>query len=325
MSALFSLAEVEAALPIVRAVVPPTPQFAWPQLAELTGAEVFVKHENHTPTGAFKLRGGLVYVDRLKRARPQAVGIATATRGNHGQSFALAGGRAGLRVAIVVPHGNSVEKNAAMRGFGADLIEHGLDFDEAKEHAATIARERGYEFTPSFHRDLVIGVATYAHELFGAIADLDTVYVPIGLGSGICGVIGMRDALGLSTRIVGVVAENANAYARSYAAGHVVPTNAARTFADGMAVRVPDATALAIIRAGAERIVEVSEPEIAEAMRIYFSATHTLTEGAAAAPLAALMKERDRMQGRRVGLIVTGQNIDSPVMAKVLAGETPGA
>jgi threonine dehydratase len=325
MSALFSLAEVEAVLPIVRAVVPPTPQFAWPQLAELTGAEVFVKHENHTPTGAFKLRGGLVYVDRLKRARPQAVGIATATRGNHGQSFALAGGRAGLRVAIVVPHGNSVEKNAAMRGFGADLIEHGLDFDEAKEHAATIARERGYEFTPSFHRDLVIGVATYAHELFGAIADLDTVYVPIGLGSGICGVIGMRDALGLSTRIVGVVAENANAYGRSYAAGHVVPTNAARTFADGMAVRVPDATALAIIRAGAERIVEVSEQEIAEAMRIYFSATHTLTEGAAAAPLAALMKERDRMQGRRVGLIVTGQNIDTPMMAKVLAGETPQA
>ena len=325
MRTLFGLAEVEAALPVVRAVMPPTPQFAWPQLAELTGAEVFVKHENHTPTGAFKLRGGLVYVDRLKRARPQAVGIATATRGNHGQSFALAGGRAGLRVAIVVPHGNSVEKNAAMRGFGADLIEHGLDFDEAKEHAATIARERGYEFTPSFHRDLVIGVATYAHELFGAIADLDTVYVPIGLGSGICGVIGMRDALGLSTRIVGVVAENANAYGRSYAAGHVVPTNAARTFADGMAVRVPDATALAIIRAGAERIVEVSEPEIAEAMRIYFSATHTLTEGAAAAPLAALMKERDRMQGRRVGLIVTGQNIDTPMMAKVLAGETPGA
>jgi threonine dehydratase len=338
MSALFSLAEVEAALPIVRAVVPPTPQFAWPQLAALTGAEVFVKHENHTPTGAFKLRGGLVYVERLKRARPQAIGIATATRGNHGQSFALAGGRAGLRVAIVVPHGNSVEKNAAMRGFGADLIEHGLDFDEAKEHAATIARERGYEFTPSFHRDLVIGVATYAHELFGAIADLDTVYVPIGLGSGICGVIGMRDALGLSTRIVGVVAENANAYGRSYAAGHVVPTNAARTFADGMAVRVPDATALAIIRRGspmknrkreictsAERIVEVSEQEIAAAMRIYFSATHTLTEGAAAAPLAALMKERERMQGRRVGLIVTGQNIDSPMMAKVLAGETPAA
>ncbi len=245
------------------------------------------------------------------------------TRGNHGQSFALAGARAGLRVAIVVPHGNSAEKNAAMRGFGAELIEHGSDFDEAKEHAATVARERGYEFTPSFHRDLVIGVATYAHEFFAAIADLDTVYVPIGLGSGICGVIGMRDALGLSTRVVGVVAENANAYARSYAAGHVVPTNTARTFADGMAVRVPDVAALEIIRAGAERIVEVSEEEIAAAIRLYFSATHTLTEGAAAAPLAALMKERDRMKGRRVGLVVTGQNINSPVMAKVLAGETP--
>jgi threonine dehydratase len=323
MSALFGLAEVEAALPIVRAVMPPTPQYGWPQLAAATGAEVFVKHENHTPIGAFKLRGGLVYVDRLARARPQAVGIVTATRGNHGQSLALAGGRAGLPVAIVVPHGNSIEKNAAMRGFGAELIAHGRDFDEAKEHAAAIAQERGYAFVPSFHRDLVIGVATYALEFLGSIGDLDTVYVPIGLGSGICGVIAVRDALGLATRIVGVVAENANAYARSFAAGHVVPTNAAHTFADGMAVRVPDETALAVIRAGAERIVEVSENEIAAAIRLYFSATHTLTEGAAAAPLAALMKERERMKGRRVGLIVTGQNIDSPVVAKVLAGQTP--
>jgi threonine dehydratase len=325
MKALFSLAEVEAALPVVRAAVPPTPQYGWPQLGTRTGAEVFVKHENHTPTGAFKLRGGLVYVDGLKRARPQVTGIVSATRGNHGQSLACAGGRAGLRVAIVVPHGNSVEKNAAMHGFGAELIEHGRDFDEAKERAATLARECGYEFVPSFHRDLVIGVATYAHEFLGAIADLDTVYVPIGLGSGICGMIGMRDALGLSTRVVGVVAQNANAYARSFAAGHAVPTNAARTFADGMAVRVPDGAALDIIRRGAERIVEVSEAEIAEAIRIYFSATHTLTEGAAAAPLAALMKERERMKGRRVGLVVTGQNIDTPVMAKVLAGETPQA
>jgi threonine dehydratase len=325
MSALFSLAEVEAALPVVRAVMPPTPQYAWPQLAAVTGAEVFVKHENHTPTGAFKLRGGLVYVDGLKRARAQTTGIVSATRGNHGQSLACAGGRAGLRVAIVVPHGNSTEKNAAMRGFGAELIEHGRDFDEAKERAATLAHDRGYEFVPSFHRDLVIGVATYAHEFLSAIADLETVYVPIGLGSGICGMIGVRDALGLRTRIVGVVAQNANCYARSLAAGHVVPTNAARTFADGMAVRVPDATALEIIREGAERIVEVSEDEIAEAIQIYFSATHTLTEGAAAAPLAALMKQRERMKGRRVGLVVTGQNIDTPVMAKVLAGETPEA
>jgi threonine dehydratase len=323
MSSLFSLAEVEAAVPIVRTAVPPTPQYAWPQLAALTGAQVVVKHESHTPIGAFKLRGGLVYTERLKRARPRVTGIVSATRGNHGQSLAFAGTRADLAVVIVVPHGNAVEKNAAMRGFGAELVEYGRDFDEAKDHAATIAQEKGYEFVPSFHRDLVIGVATYALELFGTFTDLDTVYVPIGLGSGICGVIGVRDALGLTTRIVGVVAENANAYARSVAAGHVIATNAAGTFADGMAVRVPDETALAAIRRGAERIVEVTEDEIAEAIRLHFSATHTLAEGAAAAPLAALMKERERMQGRRVGLVVTGQNIDTPMMAAVLAGKTP--
>jgi threonine dehydratase len=325
MSGLFSLAEVEAALPVVRTAVPATPHYAWPQLAALTGAEVVVKHENHTPIGAFKLRGGLVYMDRLKRARAQVTGIVSATRGNHGQSLAYAGARAGFSVAIVVPHGNSVEKNAAMRGFGAELIEHGRDFDEAKEHAATIAQGNGYEFVPSFHRDLVVGVATYALEFLGGIADFDTVYVPIGLGSGICGMIGVRDALGLKTKVVGVVAENANAYARSFAAGHVVPTNAARTFADGMAVRVPDEEALAAIRTGVERVVEVSEDEIAEAIRIYFRATHTLAEGAAAAPLAALLQERDRMQGRRVGLVVTGQNIDTAAMAEVLAGKTPAA
>jgi threonine dehydratase len=323
MKALFSLSEVEAALPVVRAVVPPTPQFAWPQLATATGAEVVVKHENHTPTGAFKVRGGLDYTDRLKRTRPDVVGIVSATRGNHGQSLALAGRRAGLAVLIVVPHGNSVEKNAAMRGFGAELVEYGSDFDEAKEHAARLAEERGYAFVPSFDRDLVIGVATYAYEFLTAVADLDTVYVPIGLGSGICAMIGVRDALKLSTRIVGVVAKNANAYALSVAAGKVVPTNTARTFADTLAVRVPDETALAVIRQGADRIVEVTEDEIADAIRLYFRATHTLTEGAAAAPLAALMKERDRMKGRRVGLVVSGQNIDTAVMAKVLAGQTP--
>jgi threonine dehydratase len=322
--ALFKLAEVESALAVVRAAVPPTPQYAWPQLAARTGAQVFVKHENHTPTGAFKVRGGLVYVDRITRERPQVRGIATATRGNHGQSLAHAGARAGIAVAVVVPHGNSVEKNAAMRAFGAELIEFGSDFDEAKGHVAAIARERGYALVPAFHRDLVIGVATYAHEFLTAVSDLDTVYVPIGLGSGICGMIGTRDALGLATRVVGVVAQNANAYGRSFAAGHVVETNSAATFADGMAVRVPDAEALTVIRGGADRIVEVSEAEIAEAIRIYFSDTHTLAEGAGAAPLAALIKERARMQGRRVGLVVTGQNIDRDAMHAVLAGRVPG-
>jgi threonine dehydratase len=320
---MFTLAELESILPIVRASVPPTPQYAWPLLQARTGVEVVVKHENHTPIGAFKVRGGLVYLDRLKRERPQVSGIVTATRGNHGQSLAFAGARAGMPVTIVVPHGNSTEKNDAMRAFGAELIEHGRDFDEAKEQAARIAAERGVEFAPSFHRDFVVGVATYAYELFIAVGELDTVYVPIGLGSGICGVIGTRDLLGLKTRIVGVVSERANAYRLSVAAGHVVQTNSALTFADGMAVRVPDATALEVIRGGTERVVEVSDDEIAEAIRILYSATHTGAEGAGAAPLAALIKERDRLQGRRVAVIVTGQNIDRSWMQTVLGGGTP--
>jgi threonine dehydratase len=320
---LFTLAELESVLPVVRGAAPITPQYAWPLLEARSGVAVVVKHENHTPIGAFKVRGGLVYMDRLKRERPHVKGLVTATRGNHGQSFAFAGARAGVPITLVVPHGNSVEKNAAMRAFGAELIEHGRDFDEAKEHASAIAAERGYEFGPSFHRDLVLGVATYAYELFTTAPDLDAVYVPIGLGSGICGVIGVRDALGLATRIVGVVSASANCYRRSWDAGRVVPTNAARTFADGMAVRVPDAQALDIIRRGAERIVEVSEEEIAEAIRILFSDAHCLAEGAGAAPLAALMQEREGLQGRRAAVIVTGQNIDRPSMATVLAGGTP--
>ena len=322
-SALFTLAEIEAALPIVHSAVPPTPQYAWPQLAARTGADVFVKHENHTPIGAFKVRGGLVYMDRLRREQPEVSGIVSATRGNHGQSLAFAARRAGIAATIVVPHGNSAEKNAAMRAFCAELIEYGRDFDEAKEHAAVIARRRGHALTPAFHRDLVIGVATYAYEFFRAVGDLHTVYVPIGLGSGICGVIGMRDALGLATQIVGVVAQNANAYARSFAAGQVLATDTANTFADGLAVRVPDATALAVIRNGADRIVEVSEPELVEAIGIYFTDTHTLAEGAGAAPLAALIRERAHMRGRRVGLIMSGQNIDRAAMRDVLAGRVP--
>jgi len=320
---MFSLSELQSVLPVVRAVVPETPQYAWPLLSARVSARVVVKHENHTPIGAFKVRGGLVYFDRLKRERPQVKGVVTATRGNHGQSFAFAGAHQKVPVAIVVPHGNSAEKNAAMRAFGAELIEHGRDFDEAKDHATALARERGYEFGPSFHRDLVLGVATYAYELFSACSDLDTVYVPIGLGSGITGLIGVRDALGLKTKIVGVVSDRANAYRLSFDAGRVVPTNSALTFADGVAVRVPDAAALEIIRKGAERIVEVSDEEIAEAMRILFSDTHTLAEGAGATALAALIKEHARQAGRRVGVIVTGQNIDRPLMQIVLSGSTP--
>ena len=319
---MLSLKDVEDAAAIVMAAMLPTAQYAWPLLAGRTGCEVWVKHENHTPTGAFKVRGGLVFMDRLKHERPGLKGVISATRGNHGQSIALAAARAGTAATIVVPHGNSVEKNAAMRAFGAELVEAGHDFDAAKETAMHLADERGLAMVPSFHRDLVRGVATYALELFRGAHALDTVYVPIGLGSGFCGTIAVRDALGLATKVVGVVSTEAAAYALSFAAGKVVATNSANTMADGMAVRVPDPEALEIILKGADRIVQVSDAEVGAAMRAYYEDTHQLTEGAGAASLAALLQERERMKGRRVGLILSGGNIDRPLYLKVL-GERP--
>jgi threonine dehydratase len=307
---MFSLPDLEAALSLVHQSFPGTPQYAWPLLAERSGAEVWVKHENHAPTGAFKLRGGLIYAERLKRERPHVPGIISATRGNHGQSLAWAGRRYGVQVAVVVPHGNSVEKNAAMRAFGARLIEHGDDFEMAREEAARLAASEGLEFAPSFAPDLVKGVATYALEMFRAAPPLDALYVPIGLGSGICGAILTRDLLGLSTEIVGVQAAGAPAYARSFEEGRVVALNRADTRADGVAVRAPDAEAFAIIRAGAARIVTVTDDEIADAIRAYWTDTHNLVEGAGAAPLAALLQERARMAGRRVGVVISGGNID---------------
>jgi threonine dehydratase len=320
---VFTLAELEAALPIVHAAVPPTPQFAWPLLRQRTGVDVVVKHENHTPTGAFKVRGGLVYLDGLKRERPQVKGVVTATRGNHGQSLAFACARAGISCVVVVPFGNSTEKNAAMRAFGAELIEHGRDFDEARERAAEIASERGYEYGKSFAKPLVVGVATYAYELFSAEPKLDAVFVPIGLGSGVCGVIGARDALGMKTQVFGVVSDRANTYKLSLEAGRPVPTNSALTFADGIAVRVPSAEALAIMQRGIAGLIEVTDDEIAEAIRVLYSDTHTLAEGAGAAAFAGLMRERVRLEGKRVAVIVSGQNIDRPWMASVLNGRTP--
>src|SRR5580692_7463624 len=245
---LFSLDELKEAAAAIRPIVPPTPAYAWPLLAKRVGSTVVVKHENHTPTGSFKARGGLVYVDALCRADRSLKGLVTATRGNHGQSIALAAARNGIAVAIVVPEGNSREKNAAMEAFGAELITAGKDFDESRVTAAQIQKQRGYHYVPSFHRDLVKGVATYAYELFSSFADLDVVYVPIGMGSGICGVITVRDLLGLKTEVVGVVAENAPAYALSFKAKQLTPTNSARTFADGVACRDPQADAFAISR-----------------------------------------------------------------------------
>jgi threonine dehydratase len=322
---LFSLADLEQAAALVRSVVPPTPQYAWPLLSRRTGAEVWVKHENHSPIGAFKVRGGVTYLDWLTRARVNAKGVISATRGNHGQSIAYCGRRAGVKVTILVPHGNSSEKNAAMHSLGAELIVHGRDFDEAKGHAAMLAQERKLHFVPSFHPLLVKGVATYALELFGAVSSLHTVYVPIGMGSGICGLIAARELLQLNTEIVGVVAAAAPAVALSLEAGRPMATASARTFADGIACREPDAQAIEIMRKGAARIVQVTEAEIAEAIVTYYAATHNVAEGAGAAPLAALIKERDRLKGRRVALILSGGNIDTDVLHRILGGAIPEA
>lgn len=321
---LFTLPQLQAAAALVRQIVPPTPQYAWPRLAAAAGCPVWVKHENHTPTGAFKVRGGIVYMDALRRRDPSVRGVITATRGNHGQSVAFSAARAGLAATIFVPQGNAGDQNAAMRAFGATVVEHGRDFDEARVECARVAAERGLHFIPPFHRDLVRGVATYGFELFEAVGSLEAVYVPIGMGSGICGLITVRDLLGLSTEIIGVVARNAPAMALSFQAGRVVTTDTARTFADGVATRQPDETAFALIRKGAARIVQVSEEEIADAVRLYFHATHQVAEGAGAAALAGLMQERPRMAGKPAAVVLTGSNMDAAVYQQVLSGGTPG-
>ena len=320
---LFALGELEAAAQLVHRTVPPTPQYAWPLLAKRTGCEVWVKHENHTPTSAFKVRGGVVYIDNLKRLSTKVTGVISATRGNHGQSIAFSASQAGIAATIYVPRGNSTDQNAAMRAFGANVVEFGRDFDEALAECHRVAREQSLHFIAPFNRDQVKGVATYALELFRAVADLDTVYVPIGMGSGICGLITARDLLGLTTEIVGVVARNAPAMALSFAAGKPVSTDSALTFADGVATRDPRQEAVAIIKQGAARILQLGEDDIAEAVRSYFQDTHNVAEGAGAAPLAGLMQERARMAGKKVAVILSGGNIDASVYRRILAGETP--
>ncbi|WP_375413760.1 threonine dehydratase [uncultured Bradyrhizobium sp.] len=307
---MFDLRQLERAHAIVGAAISPTPAHAWPRLSERLGAAVIVKHENHTPTGAFKVRGGLVYIDRLKRERPGTPGLISATRGNHGQSLAFAARRHGVPVTILVPLGNSVDQNHAMRAFGADLVEYGEDFQAAREEAHRRAARDGLEFVAAFHPDLVLGVATYALELFRKAPDLDVLYVPIGQGSGICGCILARDLLGLATDIVGVQSTEAPAYALSFAAGTVVTTASSNTRADGMATRVPDPEALAIIRKGASRILQVTDDEIAAAMRAYWTDTHNLAEGAGAAALAAALQDKPNIRGKRIGLVLSGGNID---------------
>lgn len=313
-----SLQELEDSAAIVHRVIPPTPQICWPQLCARAGAEVWVKHENHTPLGAFKVRGGLVYVEELKRREPQLAGLIAATRGNHGQSVAFAAGRAGLRAVIVVPHGNSREKNAAMGSLGAELIEFGDDFQDAYNHASALAEAEHLHLVRSFDPSLLRGVASYALELFRGVGELDALYVPIGLGSGICGCIAAREALGLRTEIIGVVAASAPAYARSYAAGKPVIAPVCPTVADGMACRQPDPAGLAMILRYVSRIVTVEESEIRAAMRHLFSDTHNAAEGAGAAALAALLQEKERMRGRRVAVILSGGNVDSENFGRIL-------
>ena len=321
-----TLTELEDAADLVHDTIRPTPEICWPLLSERAGTEVWVKHENHTPIGAFKVRGGLVFMDNLRRDRPDLDGVITATRGNHGQSVAFAARRHGLKATVVVPHGNSVEKNAAMRALGAELVEHGHDFQAAYEHAVATAETEGLFLLPSFHAHLARGVASYSLELFRNVADVDTVYVPIGLGSGICGAVAARDALGLATRIVGVVSAEAPAYALSMKRKAPVSTNSAETIADGVACRVPVQDALDIIFRGVDRIVTVTDAEICAAMRHFYTDTHNLAEGAGAAPLAALLQEKDKMKDRRVALILTGGNIDRDVFRNVLSdGWSPDA
>lgn len=324
MPAAYSLAALEEAAGRVHSVLPPTPQYEWPLLSRRAGAEVWVKHENHTPVGAFKVRGGIALFHELRASHPSLPGVIAATRGNHGLSVAFSAARAGLTASIVVPRGNSAGKNAAMRALGAELVEHGEDFQEALEHARALASERGLHFVPSFAPALVRGVASYALELFRGAPPLDRVYVPIGLGSGICGVLAARDALGLRTEVVGVSADGAPCYALSFAAGRPVPTERADTMADGLACRVPVEEALETILHGAAGVVTVTDAEIRAAMRALFSDTHNVAEGAGAAALAAALKERRANAGKRIAVVLSGGNVDRELFASVLAdGDSP--
>ncbi|WP_417454084.1 threonine dehydratase [Kiloniella sp.] len=320
---MFTKQQLESAAQYIYQHMSATPQYSWPQINTKAGCTVVVKHENHTPIGAFKARGGLTFMSWLRANHPDIKGIITATRGNHGQAQAFAATMAGIKSVIVVPHGNSSEKNNAMRAFGAELIEYGADFNEALVEVARLAKERDLFVVPPFHEQIMLGVATYGLELMTAHPNLDYIYVPIGCGSGICGTITARNALNLKTKIIGVVSDQFPAAKKSFESGQIINTEAANSFADGMAVRAPIADAYSIYSKGTERIVEVSDDEIAEATRIYFSDTHNNAEGAGAASLAAVMKERDKLTHKKVGVILTGGNIDTNQFKTILEGITP--
>ena len=319
-SKLPSLSEIETAAALVYQHMPATPQYNWPLLDEAVGTEVWVKHENHTRLGAFKIRGGIVFFEKLKRERPELRGVVAATRGNHGQSVGFAARMVGLPATIVVPHGNSREKNASMRALGVELIEHGEDFQAAYEFAEGLAVERGLMMVPSYNSPIVLGVATYCLEFLRGAPELDTVYVPVGMGSGVCAMVAAREALGLKTKVVGVVSTGAPAYRLSFEAGRKIEHPVTTDLADGMACRAPNDEALAAMIAGVERLVSVNDDEVASAMRMLFACTHNVAEGAGAASLAALLQEREAMRGKRIGVTLCGGNVDADVFAKVLAG-----
>ena len=322
----FTRGQLEDAQSTVRSFVPPTPQFAWPLLQQRLGMRVWVKHENHTPAGAFKVRGGMTYFEQLARNQPATRGVMSATRGNHGQSVGWGARRYGLRATIVVPHGNSVEKNAAMRALGATLIEHGEDFQAAREHAISLAKDQGLHMVPSFHPDLVRGVATYWMEFFDSFPKGEApavVYVPIGQGSGFCAAAAARAASGARSKLVGVVSAHATTFLDSWRQGRVVEAPVTTVLADGMACRIADPEALEIVQREADDIVAVTDDEVAQAMRILFSDTHNVAEGAGAAGLAAAIQQRERTGGQDVGFALTGGNVDSEVFARVLAGRWP--
>lgn len=313
-----TLDDIESAARIIYSDMQATPQYRWPLLCERLGTEVWVKHENHSPVGAFKIRGGLVYFAHLAQSDQIPKGVIGATRGNHGQSVGYAARRYGIPATIVVPHGNSVEKNAAMKALGVKLIEHGDDFQAAREYAQTLAREQSLHLVPSFNPLLVAGVATYSLELFQAVKDIDVAYVPIGLGSGICGMLATRDALGLKTKVVGVVSAHASAYAQSFKARRTIESPVTTRLSDGMACRVPEPAALELILEGVDHIVQVTDEEVSAAMRMMFECTHNVCEGAGAAALAAATQEKSRLAGRKVAVIASGGNIDQDVFANVL-------
>jgi len=319
--ALPSLAEIREAQALVHRFMPPTPQFSWPLVSERLGCETWIKHENHTPVGAFKIRGALLYMDWLRQTKPEGKGVVAATRGNHGQGVATAARLNGLKCVIVVPYGNSVEKNRAMIAQGADLVEHGHDFQESLEFAQALASERGYTIIQSFREKLVLGTATYALEFFEGVPQLDTVYVPIGLGSSISGVSAVRNALALKTEIVGVVAAASPSYSLSFAHHQIVEAPSVTALADGLACRKPNSDAMEIIWQNVSRIIEVTDDEIARAMRAIYQDTHNVAEGAAASAMAGAIREKDANRGKRIGLVLTGGNVDSAIFARVLSGE----